>query len=107
VVQQRQGRVVPTMQMQGVSINDDHGLEAEADAMGVRASQLKRAAQLSRHRRARAVHPGAQACERSVVATGFSPRNAERPVGDPHDYSGNECERADEAPCRLLYRSDA
>jgi hypothetical protein len=38
------------MQMQGVSINDDHGLEAEADAMGVRASQLKRAAQLSRHR---------------------------------------------------------
>ena len=41
VVQQRQGRVVPTMQMQGVSINDDRGLEAEADAMGARASQLK------------------------------------------------------------------
>ena len=42
VVQQRQGRVAPTMQLQGVSINDDHGLEAEADRMGTRASQLKK-----------------------------------------------------------------
>lgn len=42
VVQQRQGRVVPTMQLQGVSINDDHGLEAEADRMGAQASQMKK-----------------------------------------------------------------
>ncbi len=42
VVQQRQGRVVPTMQMQGVSINDDRGLEAEADRMGAQASQMKK-----------------------------------------------------------------
>jgi hypothetical protein len=42
VVQQRQGRVAPTMQLQGVSINDDHGLEAEADRMGAKASQLKK-----------------------------------------------------------------
>jgi hypothetical protein len=42
VVQQRQGRVAPTMQMQGVNINDDGGLEAEADRMGTKASQLKR-----------------------------------------------------------------
>jgi hypothetical protein len=42
VVQQRQGRVAPTMQLQGVGINDDHGLEAEADRMGARASQLKK-----------------------------------------------------------------
>ena len=41
VVQQRQGRVRPTLQMQGVSINDDQGLEAEADRMGARASQLQ------------------------------------------------------------------
>ena len=47
VVQQRQGRVVPTMQMQGVSINDDHGLEAEADHMGAQASQIKKDATLS------------------------------------------------------------
>ena len=37
VVQQRQGRVVATRQMAGVAVNDDKGLEAEADAMGAKA----------------------------------------------------------------------
>lgn len=34
VVQQKQGRVQPTMQMKGVNINDNAGLEREADVMG-------------------------------------------------------------------------
>jgi len=34
VVQQAQGRVKPTLQMNGVSINDNTGLESEADSMG-------------------------------------------------------------------------
>jgi hypothetical protein len=39
VVQQAQGRVQPTMQLQdGVPVNDDAGLEQEADTMGERAS---------------------------------------------------------------------
>lgn len=38
VVQQAQGRVKPTMQMkQGVPVNDDEGLEHEADVMGAKA----------------------------------------------------------------------
>ncbi len=37
VVQQRQGRVQATTQLQGVGINDDQSLEGEADAMGARA----------------------------------------------------------------------
>jgi len=37
VVQQRQGRVRPTMKLNGKAINDDVGLEREADVMGVRA----------------------------------------------------------------------
>ena len=38
VVQQKQGRVQPTMQMkEGVPINDDKGLESEADTMGAKA----------------------------------------------------------------------
>lgn len=37
VVQQMQGRVKPTMQMKGVQINDDEGLEREADVMGAKA----------------------------------------------------------------------
>ncbi|WP_238582279.1 eCIS core domain-containing protein [Cellvibrio sp. OA-2007] len=42
VVQQKQGRVQPTMQMKaGVPVNDDAGLEHEADVMGAKALQLK------------------------------------------------------------------
>ena len=38
VVQQRQGRVQPTTQLQGTAINDDSSLEREADVMGERAA---------------------------------------------------------------------
>lgn len=42
VVQQKQGRVKPTVQMKGnVKINDDKGLENEADRMGRKALQAK------------------------------------------------------------------
>lgn len=37
VVQQAQGRVQPTTQMKGTSVNDDVGLESEADVMGAKA----------------------------------------------------------------------
>jgi hypothetical protein len=38
IVQQKQGRVRPTMQMKsGIPVNDDAGLEAEADVMGAKA----------------------------------------------------------------------
>jgi hypothetical protein len=41
VVQQKQGRVKPTMQMKGkVNVNDDAGLEKEADVMGAKALSL-------------------------------------------------------------------
>jgi hypothetical protein len=40
VVQQKQGRVQATTQMQGTAINDDSELEREADVMGERASNL-------------------------------------------------------------------
>lgn len=41
VVQQKQGPVKPTMQMKGeVSVNDDAGLEKEADLMGMKAAQI-------------------------------------------------------------------
>ncbi len=42
VVQQKQGRVKPTMQLKGnVNVNDEAGLEKEADVMGGKALQLK------------------------------------------------------------------
>lgn len=44
VVQQKQGRVQPTKQLKGTTnINDDKGLEKEADVMGAKAMQLKAA----------------------------------------------------------------
>ncbi|MBO9698569.1 MAG: DUF4157 domain-containing protein [Sporocytophaga sp.] len=39
VVQQREGRVQPTVQKKGVNINDDKGLEKEADEMGEKAAK--------------------------------------------------------------------
>jgi hypothetical protein len=47
VVQQRQGRVKPTMQMKGSAVNDNVALEQEADEMGARA-MLGRSADLNR-----------------------------------------------------------
>jgi hypothetical protein len=38
LVQQREGRVQPTTQVGGVAVNDDAGLESEADAMGAKAA---------------------------------------------------------------------
>jgi hypothetical protein len=45
VVQQKQGRVYPTTQLKGkVNINDDSGLEKEADAMGAKVQSISSAA---------------------------------------------------------------
>jgi hypothetical protein len=48
VVQQMQRRVKPTMQVKGVSINEDAGLEREADAMGAKALRTNGAEQATR-----------------------------------------------------------
>ncbi|WP_298841323.1 DUF4157 domain-containing protein [uncultured Roseobacter sp.] len=40
VAQQKQGRVKPTMEMGGTPVNDDAGLESEADTMGAKAAQM-------------------------------------------------------------------
>ena len=43
VAQQKQGRVKPTIEVNGASVNDDVGLESEADVMGTKALQMKAA----------------------------------------------------------------
>ena len=70
VVQQAQGRVRPTMQMkEGVAVNDDQGLEREADVMGsmalTQASQRRAASSASSDGEARPDW-GAQEGNRSV-----------------------------------------
>jgi hypothetical protein len=41
VVQQAQGRVKPTTSVNGIAVNDNVGLEKEADSMGSKALQMK------------------------------------------------------------------
>lgn len=48
VVQQRQGRVKPTTQVNGLPVNDQSALEQEADALGQKAAQMKTPATLQR-----------------------------------------------------------
>ncbi len=48
IVQQMQGRVTPTAQASGAQVNDDAGLENEADVMGAKASQSADVAQRKR-----------------------------------------------------------
>ena len=48
VAQQKQGRVQPTLQMKtGVAVNDDAGLENEADVMGAKAANLSKSEQIN------------------------------------------------------------
>jgi hypothetical protein len=42
VVQQKQGRVTPTIQTQRATINDNEGLEREANVMGAKVMQMRR-----------------------------------------------------------------
>jgi hypothetical protein len=44
VVQQKRGRVRPTLRQEGLEVNEDSNLETEADVMGARALDLSRAA---------------------------------------------------------------
>jgi D-lyxose ketol-isomerase len=37
VAQQKEGRIQPAVQMKNVAVNDDRGLEQEADSMGAKA----------------------------------------------------------------------
>lgn len=43
VVQQKEGRVKPTLQLKGIQVNDDKGLEHEADVMGEKATNVSTA----------------------------------------------------------------
>jgi Domain of unknown function (DUF4157) len=47
VKQQREGRVQATKQMKGVGLNDDRGLEREADVMGKKAAQASSPAEMA------------------------------------------------------------
>ncbi len=90
-IQQMQGRVKPTMKAHGVAINDDSGLETEADVMGNKALQMRSAGAsirrrkplLSRHRWS--CNTSASDCGRhrdQVPAVPIQPEPTATPAGD-------------------------
>ncbi len=58
VVQQMQGRVQPTMQLQGLAVNDNEDLEREADVMGEKAQKnTEQAKEMERIANGKAIMP--------------------------------------------------
>lgn len=84
VVQQAQGRVKPTLQMQqGTVINDDRALETEADAMGARAAAGARQAKHEPGNQGAAAF-GAAAETQSIPIQAKLVPNALNVVGEDH-----------------------
>jgi hypothetical protein len=72
VVQQKQGRVRPTLQMKGkVNINDDAGLEKEADVMGGKALQMQEGPAIG-HIMQRVVNEGAPVIQAVLQGTNYN-----------------------------------
>ncbi|MDQ6905445.1 MAG: DUF4157 domain-containing protein [Chloroflexota bacterium] len=77
VVQQRQGRVAPTVQVNGVSVNDDASLEREADAMGSSALRTSGPTQLKADPIARSpIIPHGPVIQRDHTDTGLKKESA-------------------------------
>ncbi len=83
VVQQAQGRVKPTMQLKGIGVNDDAGLEAEADMMGAKAAQLTPATGLQIPKQAKHLSTKRQPIQRAGLK-----KNKLNVVGEEHNLSG-------------------
>jgi hypothetical protein len=100
VVQQAQGRVRPTLQLQpGVAVNDDAGLEAEADAMGARALRPVQRAALGR---GDGVPAGDAAVPRQLRATDLGGAGVvQRSIGFEYELGFVETYAKDEDENRL------
>ncbi len=85
-VQQMQGRVRPTRQLKGVSINEAADLEREADGMGTKAFQRRRSAQATTG----SAHQGSTPVQRQGEATGDSAVSGEA-IGAPGEKGPLNC----------------
>ncbi|MCG8424504.1 MAG: DUF4157 domain-containing protein [Proteobacteria bacterium] len=82
VVQQSQGRVAVTTQVDGVAVNDDASLEREADQMGARAAQGKGAgAQSAAGAPTSGLQSGGSATQKKAVIQRFE-SNEHKKMGD-------------------------
>jgi hypothetical protein len=83
VVQQKQGRVRPTMQLRGSPLNDDRELEREAEIMGHRALQMTGTPNSA------LAGPGASAASRGAISDSSPSQRKvlQRVAGDPQNLA--------------------
>jgi hypothetical protein len=79
VVQQHRGNVKPTVEVQGVGVNDDAALEREADTMGTRALQMRTAV----------LSNGPAPAQRRAPAPVFQLAQEANPATVSRDYTSN------------------
>lgn len=77
VVQQKQGRVRATRQLKGLALNDDEGLEREADRMGAQAAR----------------HPGAASPQPAQQAATAGPRQPVQRVAKKKPFKGSKYDK--------------
>lgn len=92
VVQQKQGRVSPTLQMkQGVDINDDASLEKEADIMGARSLHITELVTQKKETSKGAQQLGAT--PRGIVQRVALSKDKLNVIGEEHNESGERRDR--------------
>ena len=87
-VQQMQGRVKPTMQAKGMSINDDAALEREADVTGAKAPQMKREEQATTGIPGEAIGTSEREGRLNFLSTGGTARTLMRTFEGSLDQGG-------------------
>jgi Domain of unknown function (DUF4157) len=102
VAQQKQGRVRPTMQMKGVTINDDQALEQEADVMGAKAIQQQDALQRKQDDSA----PDRTLEQQSRSSAGAAPAQGVQPVIQSVGLPGVVQRSTNEAQANQAARED-
>lgn len=91
IVQQKQGRVQPTMQMQGVNVNDDEALEHEADMMGEKAQRKQESILFKRN-----ASINNAIAQRVIVRVGYDKTKADSPnkfISTSHKVLESETEK--------------
>ena len=115
VVQQKQGRVKPTMQMKGkINVNDNTGLEKEADVMGAKAAQNNTKLNKPKENTESNAGPSAPLQKQKVIQRkirwdldGAKARNSYTPIRNPAITSSiyiNQYEKVDALPDDIVIK---
>ena len=104
VLQQAQGRVKPTMQLtDGVPVNDDQGLEHQADVMGSKAAQMTEHKHNKRPVPTSRLQSGIKVIQRRVTPDEAIDPKSLNVIGENHPESEARAEKRDD-PENVIFR---